>query len=114
MNKTLIESQEGVLYSTPPVLSIIFMLSSVALQSIQNFQHCNGFRAHCNYSNFEATYTIPCHVPNTLPLLASSNYTYLLKNATKSKDPTVKIIIIETHMQSQAERNVIIAISDTV
>lgn len=67
-----------------------------------------------NYSNFEATYTIPRHVPNALPLLASSDYTYLLKNATKSKDPTVKIIIIETRMQSQAVRNVIIAISDAV
>ena len=43
MNKILIESQEGVLYSTPPVLSLIFMLSSAALQSIQDFQTLQWF-----------------------------------------------------------------------
>ena len=43
MNKTLIESQEGVLYSTPPVPSVISMLSSAALQSIQNFQTLQRF-----------------------------------------------------------------------
>lgn len=39
------------------------------------------------YSKFEATYTIPCHVPNALLLLASSNYSYLLKNASKERIP---------------------------
>jgi hypothetical protein len=54
------------------------------------------------YSKFEATYTIPRHVPNALPLLASSDYSYLLKNAMKAKDPTVKIVIIETGPQPRA------------
>ena len=43
MNKILIESQEGVLYSTPPVLGVLFMLSSTASQSIQNVQTLQQF-----------------------------------------------------------------------
>ena len=38
MDKTLLESQEGVLYFTPPALSEISTLSSAALQLVQNPQ----------------------------------------------------------------------------
>ena len=43
MNKILIESQEGVLFSTPPMLGVISMLSSTASQSIQNVQTLQRF-----------------------------------------------------------------------
>jgi hypothetical protein len=52
-----------------------------------------------DYSKFETTYTIPRHVPNALPLLALADYTYLVKNAMKLRDPAIKIIIVETGMQ---------------
>ena len=61
-----------------------------------------------DYSKFNATYTIPCHVPNALPLLASSNYNYLLKNVVKVKDPSAKIVVIETGPQQQVESNIFI------
>jgi hypothetical protein len=57
--------------------------------------------AKINYSKFEPTYTIPHHVPNALPLLSSLDYDYLLKNAMKVKDPSGKIIIVETGPQQQ-------------
>ena len=59
--------------------------------------------AKIDYSKFEATYTIPRHVPNALPLFAPTDFSYLLKNAIKAKDPSVKIIVVETGPQSQAQ-----------
>ena len=52
-----------------------------------------------DYSKFEATYTIPCHVQNALPLFAPTDFSYLLKNAIKAKDPSIKIIVVETGPQ---------------
>ncbi|KAH9986222.1 hypothetical protein BJV77DRAFT_935229, partial [Russula vinacea] len=61
--------------------------------------------AKIDYSKYEATYTIPNLIPPPLflmlPLLSSADYMYLLKNATKAKDPAVKIVIVETGPQSQ-------------
>jgi hypothetical protein len=57
-----------------------------------------------DFSLFEATYTIPRHVLNALPLLASADYAYLLKNAMKVKDPSVKIVIIEKSRQLWAQK----------
>lgn len=62
--------------------------------------------AKIDYSKYEATYTIPRLVPSPLPLLSSADYMYLLKNATKAKDPAVKIVIVETGPQSQMPRMV--------
>ena len=59
--------------------------------------------AEIDYSKFEATYTIPRHVPNALPLFAPTDFSYLLKYAIKAKDPSVKIIVAETGPQSQAQ-----------
>ena len=64
--------------------------------------------AKIDYSKYEATYTIPRLVPNPLPLLASADYMYLLKNATKAKDPAVKIVVIETGPQLQMPRMVFV------
>ena len=43
MNKTLLESQEGVPYFTSPALSMISAISSVALHSVQNPQTLQRF-----------------------------------------------------------------------
>ena len=60
MNKILIESQEGGLYSTPPALSMISVLSSAASQSIQNVQTLQRFLSplyHWEVSNVLGTGT---------------------------------------------------------
>jgi hypothetical protein len=43
------------------------------------------------------------YVPHALPLSSTSDYDYLLKNAMKTKEPSVKIIIVETGRQQQVQ-----------
>ena len=55
MNKTLLEVQDRVLYFTTLALSEISMLSSSALQSVQDTQTLQGFLSPLYYYSFRST-----------------------------------------------------------
>jgi hypothetical protein len=88
------------------LLQVPATLEWLDFQAQLNVQISNALypkAAKVEYSRFKATYTIPRLVLNALPLLAPSDYDYLLKNALKAKDPSVKIVIVETGPQQQVE-----------
>jgi hypothetical protein len=100
------------------LLEILATMEWLEFQAQLNAQISDALypAAEIDYSKFEATYTIPRHVPNALPLLASTDYAYLLKNAMKAKGPAVKIVIVETGpgLQLQAQSGVRLIIPTTV
>jgi hypothetical protein len=75
MNQILLESQEGVFYLTPPTLSKVFMLSSTALQYIQNIKTLQCFLSPLYYRSFS---NWPLILQNCQSSICQPNQTPLL------------------------------------
>ena len=65
MNKTLLESQEGVLYFTSLALSMISAISSVALHSVQNPQTLQRFLSPLYIAEYKVLVEMAGYDPNS-------------------------------------------------
>ena len=68
MNKTVLESQEGVLYFTSPALSMISAISSVASHSVQNPQTLQRFLSPLYLQYIESHYSDPHETLHIIPV----------------------------------------------
>ena len=61
MDKTLLESQEGVLYFTSLALSMFPLYQALHCTQSKILKHCNGFWAHCIYPQSQPIGAVQCH-----------------------------------------------------
>ena len=90
-----------------------FVLSSdspwIDVHSQIKIQFCNALyplQAAVPNNSFETTYSIPCIVPNALPLDSEADHAHLITNVAKmKKDPAVKLVVKEVQVVGPGNHN---------